>query len=246
MWDWLWSGIATGKSEFVAALAGALVGGLITLAVQIATFLREDWLRRDDRAQRKEEERIRNNERDATAAFSILAKMSRAHTDIGNVRNHLLEGKKLVEERGGKVSNAIKPTLSDPIPFSFSLDELVLIRDLRQDQITNDALNLPYIHRMYIEAMSTFRSLRREMASLVSKVDRNADGSTSVVFEGNNGSIAALKDQEATDVIESLMGFCENDFKLANNLLVDTQAALLERLGKDSLRVTWDVKRIEG
>ena len=243
---WLSSGVITGKSEFVAALAGALVGGLITLSLQIVTFLREDWLRKEELERRKIEEAARGKQLEATAAFSILTKLSRAHTDIGNIREHLLEGAKLVQERGGKLSNAIKATLSDPIPFSFSLEELVLLRDLRDDRITNDALNLPYIHRMYGEAMSTFRSLRREMASLVSEVQMNPDGSTSVAFTGNNGSIAALKDQEATDIVDSLMGFCENDFKLVTNLFADAQAAFLERLGKDALRATWGVERIEG
>lgn len=233
-------------SEFYAALGGALVGGLISLVLQFLNYWREDWVRKKERERTAAEHLNEMAEREATLAFSLLAKIGRAHTDIVNIRAHLKEGEaRLRGVKNRMLASAMLPLASDPPKLSLTLDEMILARDLKNDQILNDVMNFTHVHAMYVDSMSAFRALRRDLAALTSKTDIGPDGIATSVFEGANASIAQIKQKEANDLVIALLGYSDKDFAMITNLFHDAQSALLARLGKERLRTLWEVQRVD-
>jgi len=232
------------SSEFFAALAGAIVGGLISLVLQHLNYRREDRLRTRSREIKREADREENAEREAVAAFLLLAKVSRAHTDISNFRKHLSEA---VDRAGpgNPLTLVTLPLASDPPKLFLSADEMILVRDIKNDQVLNDAMNFTHLHAMYVDSMKLFRELRNEIASLTSETRMDSDGQAISVFEGANASVAQIKKQEADHLLASLVSFMDDDFRMVTNLFHDCQKAMLDKLGKDRLRTTWAVERME-
>ena len=237
-------GGGAGLTEFWAAIIGALVGGAITALTQLMSFR---WQQNQERARRREDFHLQSErqlEREATLAFSILAKMNRGFTAITQVRDILDSAHQLMMQAGMEFANAARPTATDPESFRFSLDEMILVRDLRKTDLINNFLDLPYIVDGYIGNIAVFRRIKSDINGLAEVGRIEPDGRAISGIHKKNEFRHSLLVSEANVLLNAMHTSIAHDFKNTNNLFHDLHAALQDRLGGGRMKVDFEVERI--
>lgn len=221
------------------------MGGGISLLAQGREFRQQERVRAEDRAASAAENAAEDAERESQLAFSILAKINRAHTNIKQIKDHIHEGFWSSVRGGMEFANATKGISTDPLRIEFTSDELVLVRNLKRADLLNDLMNLPYVHDMYVENMALFKKIRWELPELASSGEVSRQGLASSVFEGANALRAKIKLHECNALLFFMLGSSIDDYHTCNNLFADLQVVLREKVGAELMRVEWGVVRRE-
>jgi len=232
-------------TEFWSAIAGALVGGALTALTQLLSFR---WQERRERARRREKEARDHKEhltRQATLAFSILAKMNRGFTAITQVRDVLGAADQLVRETGMELANAARPIATDPDRFSFTLDEMILVRDIARDEWINPFMNLPHVVDGYIANMAVFRRQKAEINSMAEVGHIGPDGRAFTGIPKAKEFKYKLLLREAEVLLASMRDTIGPDYVTTNNLFHDLHAAFQDRFGSARMKVSFEVDRID-
>ncbi len=232
-------------SEFWAAIIGALVGGAITALTQLMSFR---WQQKQERARRRQEtvlEHERRLEKEAALAFSILAKMNRGFTAITQVRDVLNTAREIMPNTKMDLASAARPIAIDPESFRFSLEEMILVRDLKLSELINTFINLPYVVDGYIGHMAVFRRIKSEMTALAEVGHIRPDGRAFSGIHKNNEFRYKLLLSEANFLLMSMSDTITDDFRNTNNLFHDLHSAFQERLGGARMKVDFLVDRID-
>lgn len=230
--------------EFFAAIIGALVGGLMALLVQLLGFWFQIFERNRTTQREREEEEKRQRDREIVHAFSILVKINRAHTTIMDMKNHLHRGVLTAIKERMRYALAIKAFSSDPEPFRFSIDELALVRKMREADILNELLDLPFVHDMYIDNMRYHREECFKMADLAKDVKLSKDGKAQTFYSEADKARIEILVHQLDEIVLHLYGRSLGDFSYVNNLFFDIQNRFLEYFGDKEFGFRWQVSRV--
>ena len=168
-------------SEFWAAVAGAIIGaiisGVIAYALQKQNLNEARQQRREEDKRHKEEA----EERRRALAHALMFKMIRIYSHLRQLSSQLIESL----ERGKKNLGAdvrpwmvIEPIMNAPDHIHFETDEIVMLLGLKDYALFNDLAELDERHNGTLKAISVYNERRLELTPLMP-----ADS-----FRGNVGS----------------------------------------------------------
>jgi hypothetical protein len=142
------------QPEFLAAVAGAAVGGVIATILQLLAIIAA-------KAERKELQK----QNDSAVARSLLAKLARAHRHIIQVGDYLAS-----ELASGRESNPkadawqmVKPSTFQPSLVEFSSDEMSLLHRVASDDLFNLVLSLDTSHNAVVSMIPLYNRRRAEL-----------------------------------------------------------------------------------
>lgn len=209
-------------NEFWAAIAGAVVGGIIAYFIQIRALNAATAAREKDAAERRK-----------SLGFALLIKMIRIYTTLRHMQNHMEEclGKlKEAEHAGWEPWQVMVPIANPAENIHFSTDEMAMLLSLKNDDLFNDLASLDVVHNSFIEI---FQTCSRKRAELLERLPAPA------TMEGLVGSIELSQEQvrnirskivEANDLILSVNDRCAKDSKEAEDVLNRLNIFLNEKL----------------
>lgn len=122
--------------EFWAAIAGAIVGGLIALVIQLVAL----WAAK---AERKED----HNERRRALGYALLFKMIQIYSNLRQLRDHLAGAyERGLEDGLEEPWQFVMPIVNVPDRVEFSTDEMSMLLSLGNDDVFNDLASLDQVH----------------------------------------------------------------------------------------------------
>jgi hypothetical protein len=150
------------STEFLAAISGAIVGGLIAFAIQLIVL-------RQARKQRDEETR----ERQQAIGQALLIKMIKIHSTLFGMHRQLEDFFENASNPKLEPWEFVLPLANLPQFVSFSTDEMSLFLSLKNNGLFNSILHMDEIHNTTIDSFRTYRELR---ASLTSSLAAEMEG----------------------------------------------------------------------
>ncbi|MBL8628073.1 MAG: hypothetical protein JNM81_00485 [Rhodospirillaceae bacterium] len=143
-------------SEFWAAIAGAVVGGLISLGVQLLAF----------RYSKKQAKDAKQDTQIALAK-SLLLKTMKINAHLNQFQKHNEFHFKLADEQKLGAWQVVKAFANLPQQIHFSTDELTLLLSLNADDLFNEIVMLDEIHNDAIELFRTYKEMRGSLTQLL-------------------------------------------------------------------------------
>lgn len=228
-------------TEFLAALAGALIAGSISGVLQWLSFKEQHRIRRAERRVADERMKETRNENEAVLAFSIMMKINRALTGIQQMKEQIDKGFLESVSRKMEFANAVQTLSSDPDRISFTIEEMALVRHFRKSEIANDLIDLPGILDLYIDNLAVIRNLKSEVSELAKTIEIDRYGRAFSSYDERNAQIAKLKIFQANQLLRHLLGRGIVDYPKTHRLFSDFQSAATDRLGRSRLKIEWDL-----
>lgn len=153
------------ESEFWAAIAGAVVGGLMSAGVQVVTM---SW-------QAKE----RHNQ----GAYSLFYKLHSMANDLHHFGAHLNEAKATADKKGTLLWQCLFPISNLPSNREIDSSELVLIHKAGEFELLNEIRNLELIHTGMISSMSAYAVKRSSLGERMPARMKGSEGLTELSQE---------------------------------------------------------------
>jgi uncharacterized MnhB-related membrane protein len=160
------------SNEFLSAIAGAIVGGLLTLAMQVVAARKDERLRAADRMEQKR-----------ALAASLLFKLVRIHSDFAAAINHFNGCITLMITRGDAIEpwGFYRPAANIPDRIRFSSEEMALVLNLREDETFNDLMPLDVAHASYVSALELLQSLLKALRSALPISEADEEKTTTIL-----------------------------------------------------------------
>lgn len=211
------------ETEFWAAIAGAVAGGLIAFIVQmIALRAANEQRQADDK---------RNQQ---ALGYSLLFKMMRIYSNFNNIHRYIEE---CFEEAAklGKIEEPapwqiLLPLATVPDPVHFSADEMGMLLGQKDSDVFNSVLSMDAIHN---NLMGTIKFLNDKRMALTERLAAEQ-------MEGNVASGVLREDQiaplrpkifEVNDLTEKVRARAKADFEESEDVLARLDKGLREKLG---------------
>ena len=223
----LWS---LGKeTAFWSAVAGAVVGGLIALVIQLVNLRASKRQRDEDRLYTRQ-----------ALGNSLLFKVVRIHSNIFGIHHHIETCYKSALKLGGESEpwNFMIPLANPPEFVFFSADEMAMLLALKDNELFNLVMSLDVIHNSLVEMLKLLNVTRKDLTDRL-KVQQ-IDGTTlSGVFSENEKLALRPKMIEVNALAEQVR-------MLAKNYYDDSAKALeqLAELLRSKLNLTYSIERI--
>ena len=138
------------SSEFVSAIAGAVVGGLIAFGIQMIALRAAVKARKDEAAEKKK-----------ALAHSLMFKMLQIHAHLLHFSQHLEEA-----FAQGAADNIPEPwafvqaMANHPDKVNFASDEMAMLLSLGDETLFSDVLSFDEAHNTTIATFDTYRERR--------------------------------------------------------------------------------------
>ncbi|XSG83479.1 MAG: hypothetical protein ACPW61_06785 [Methyloligella sp. ZOD6] len=208
------------SSEFLAAIAGATVGGVIAFAIQILVL----WQARSER---------RNVElrRQQGLATSLVFKTIRVHSNILGMKRHIDECFAKAAEKGltGEPWQLFIPLAGVPDRVDLTSDEMAMLLAQGDDDVFNKTLSLDAVHNGLVDAMRTLNDLRLLLGEKLQA--ESWEGTLlSGVLDRNQMVMLRPKMIQINSLIEELHASAEKESNSVADLLTELQALLRTRL----------------
>ena len=140
-------------TEFWSAISGAVVGGLIALAIQLVAI----------RAAKNERTAAKMETREVLA-HSILFKVTRINTNLFNLHLHLEESFAAVDPSShSDPCFFVRPLAGLPAHVHFSAEEMSLALSFKDPELTNKLISLDVIHNYLIDIFEIYNGRRFDM-----------------------------------------------------------------------------------
>jgi hypothetical protein len=189
------------SGEFWAAIFGAVVGGVISLGIQLVALSAATKERKEDAAERRK-----------ALAYALLFKMIEIHSHIGKLNLHLKESIAHARKQGfkGALWQMVVPLANGPDRVQFSTDEMAMLLSLKDNDLFNDIAGLDAVHNGTIEGFRVYSARRFELTSML----------PGAVMEGRVGTTFLTDEQvqhlapravELDHLVEQLLSDCERD-----------------------------------
>lgn len=210
------------SSEFLSAIAGAVVGGLIAYFVQLQT-LREG--RKAIAAQKREE--------DNAAAYALFYKVLSIYNNLNHINNYVIEARKALQARSDlPLSAMLKPLANIASPIYFDTAGMALLLSLKEPRTLNAVMSLDAVHNGILPAWHLYASKKDRFNQLVSITELEAStGVASISFR--KGSAAEGLMYEIKELAETLAERSEPDAEKARIALESLIETLNRRLKLD-------------
>ncbi len=141
-------------NEFWAAIAGAIVGGVIALAIQMIALNAAARDRKADAAERKN-----------ALGHALLFKAVRIYSHLRQFNHHVMAGAEEQKKRGHKAIawQVVLPFANLPEKVHFSTDEMALLLSLKNDDLFNNAVSFDEVHNSTIDIFATYSERRSSL-----------------------------------------------------------------------------------
>jgi hypothetical protein len=149
------------STEFWATIVGAIVGGVISLAIQMISFREGRSIRQEDRKRQ-----------DEALARSLIFKSMRILSNIHVIQGHFVESDARAAADGVNAEPWEKylPIANPPEPINFSSDEMGMLLGLKDDAIFNAMMDMDVRHNSIITTLKAFNTSRTALTEAVSSV----------------------------------------------------------------------------
>jgi len=171
--------------------------------------------------------------------------MSNTHSQISQICDHLHTGVIDGIRKRMQYGAAVMAFSADFPKIEFTLEELSLIRSLKDVNLLNRCILLSNIHAMYADNMRVYRSIRDEFGQRPSNVELQNDGTFLTQFEDADAAKAKLTISSANQLILTLYRRSFHDYPFVQNIFYDLQEGFIRRFGKDDLGIHWGVTRLK-
>jgi len=214
------SNLNDGMNEFLAAIAGAVIGGGIAYAVQMVAL-------REARKQRAEDAEARQR----ALGHALIFKMIRLHSHfrILNLGIRQAIATALKDGFRGQTWQFVLPTVNLPDPIHFTTDEMVMLLALKDNALFNDLAEMDERHNGTIAGFTAYAKNRVELGAMLPSA-----------MHGNVGTAELTQDQfhaigpkmaEVNSLIEALIPQCEQQEQEAWSVLSRLIALLTSKIG---------------
>jgi hypothetical protein len=143
-------------SEFWAAIAGAVVGGIVSGAISY-------WLQRKSFNETKRQRNEDRADKNTALASSLLLDMSSIVSNLYRIWETLNSAKKDIDREKIEPWQRFQPLANIPERINFSKDDLALLMSLRDDKVLNELLGFDRIHNSTIDIMNLLSRRRQEL-----------------------------------------------------------------------------------
>jgi hypothetical protein len=142
-----WSFFA--ETDFLAAIAGSIVGGGIAYVMQKSAAREENRRRASDRKEAQQ-----------ALGHSLLIKTTRIQNNILLIQKYITNSFQDAAKigYGGRPCQIVKPLASVPPHIDFTPDELSLVMSLKDDELFNRLSQLDGIYNNFIDILTTFNA----------------------------------------------------------------------------------------
>jgi hypothetical protein len=223
----LWSLAGEVSSEFWAALAGAVVGGLIAYFIQLRAI-------REGRTARREEA----FEADKSQAYSLFFKVLKIHNNLHHLKRHV-DGCLELSAGAVRSSSYLLPLLNVPSRVEFSTAEASVLLRQKDDDVFNSVLNLDEIHNGILPAWLEYRRLREKTMLSEAETFDPETGAAQIVIK--KGSLLDRAVFEASKAADELIRRSAVDFEEAEVALKGLASLLKKRFEFEFVLMPKDV-----
>lgn len=206
-------------TEFWSAISGAVVGGLIALAIQLVAI----------RAAKNERTAAKIETSEALAR-SILFKVTRIMANLYNL--HLHVEKSFAAEDPNSHSNPwefVLPLAGLPADVHFSTEEMSLAFSFEDPDLFDKLMSLDMIHNNLIDIFQTYNGMRNDMkANMPAKMEGSVGKSS---FTQKEWLVVEPKIVEMNQLLTNIRARAKMDYDDSKTTIDDLLTAMDEKLG---------------
>lgn len=162
-------------NEFWAAIAGAVVGGIIAYLIQLKALNAASAARvKEVREKRK------------ALGYALLFKMVRIHSTLTHMKSHIDECIGKLNEKqyaGSEPWQVTTPIANLTGDVNFSTDEMALLLSLKEDDLFNMVAPFDVIHNSAIKIFRTYAAKREALLAMIPAEMNGMIGSTELSQE---------------------------------------------------------------
>ncbi len=143
-------------NEFWSAIAGAIVGGVIALGIQLLALHAAAKDRREAAAERQK-----------ALGHALLFKTIQIYSHLRSFNGHLKDAQAVAEKAGQKtiIWQIVLPFANLPQRVHFSTDEMAMLLSLKDDDLFNDLVSMDELHNSTIDIFSTYTARRLSLTA---------------------------------------------------------------------------------
>lgn len=185
-------------TEFLAAIAGAIVGGVITILMQKHALKAAKDERLEDHVNRRKAQ-----------AYSLLIKMIKIHSAFTHFHRHIEECLKRPIDEGRKIppSQAVVPLANLPDKITFSADEMTMLLSLKNNELFNEMMDIDQIYNAALDGFAVYKVRRQLLTDNIHISEFTAPQATTVLSPQEEATNRARM-FELDDLIISLGEMC--------------------------------------
>ncbi len=207
-------------SEFLAAIAGAVVGGVIAFAVQMFALS-------ETRKQRTEDAKARQS----ALGHALVFKMMRLHGHFRLLNLQIQEALASARADGfrGQTWQIVLPTVNLPDPIHFTTDEMVMLLALKDNPLFNDLAEMDERHNTTIAGFSAYAEHRLKLGMMLPSDMHGSIGTAGLTQEQRRTIEPRMV--EVNSIIEALIPQCQQQEKEAWSVLSRLTTLLSSKFG---------------
>lgn len=207
-------------SEFLAAIAGAVVGGIITYMVQMIAL-------REARKQRTEDAQMRQK----ALGYALLFKMTSLYSHLRGLRSQIDKASAQANAAGfrGEMWQYVLPTVNLPDHIHFTTDEMVMLLALKNNDLFNELAAMDERHNTTLIGFAAYSDSRMKLGSMLPSLMHGNVGTA----ELNDEQMRVVRPRmvEVNSLIEALYVQCQSQEREAWDVLTRLNVALASSVG---------------
>lgn len=206
--------------EFLAAIVGAVVGGVIV-------FLTQQVALREVRTQRKED----SDAQQRALGHALVIKMVQIYSHLHLLNSSVSQQIATARASGfqGRNWQIIVPIANLPERVRFSTDEMALLLSLKENDLFNDLAAMDERHNGTIDAFGAYREMRQQLGAMVPSDMRGNVGTAQLTEEQMRR--VGPKVTEIDTLFEGLIPQCQKQEREAWDALRRLTAAFSSKIG---------------
>ncbi|CAA2141767.1 hypothetical protein [Hyphomicrobium sp. ghe19] len=213
------------STELWAAIVGAVVGGLIAVAVQLIALRETRSVREQDHKRQRE-----------ALANSLIFKSMRIFSTAHGLHQHFIESDVRAAADGcnGESWQKYLPIANPPEPIHFSHEEMGMLLALKDSFVFNAMMNMDVRHNSALATLRAFNDSRASLTQAICSVaSLDAEEGRLVSHSIPLSETAKLRPMmiEVNSLADDLKAHVASDFVRAKQNLQDLQALFKKELG---------------
>jgi hypothetical protein len=194
------------NSEVFAALVGALIGGFISILLQISKIVYDNY------------KASKNESLDNLKISKLLIiKLLKILTNLNGYRKHIEES--FSNHQGNnKPSSFLIPVINTPQYIFFSDEELIFLMKLKNDNLFNKIIRLDSLHNSNIDCIKKYNEKREFLMSIFPSHEVDGLKVTAFLNQEDNKKLSPLINELDNLAIDLRKFFNEDTIKVQNIL----------------------------
>lgn len=207
-------------NEFYAAIAGAIVGGVIALGIQLLALRAAANERRADALERRK-----------ALGHALLFKMIQIVSHLHGFNSHVKEAlaRAAADGLSGRPWQFVIPLANFPERVHFSTDEMAMLLSLQDDDVFNRIASLDELHNSTVDVFQTYAARRLSLTSMLPAAMEESVGTTALT----ESQMLALAPRmaELDGIISTIRLKCDQDERDSKSALTALRDLLHNKIG---------------